>query len=117
MSGNTSTVTRKGQVTIPIEIRRRLGIQEGDRVQFVQEDGAIGIVPVRPHPPSQAPRELADLPSDSVVRRVYSIAARYKRDRPLSIEEMKAAAAQGWTERERRFLEQRRSDDTADAEE
>ncbi len=34
MSGNTSVITRKGQVTIPIEIRRRLDIRPGDRVTF-----------------------------------------------------------------------------------
>ncbi|HSF14855.1 MAG TPA: AbrB/MazE/SpoVT family DNA-binding domain-containing protein [Vicinamibacteria bacterium] len=31
----TSTVTRKGQATIPKEIRDALGLHEGDRVIFV----------------------------------------------------------------------------------
>jgi antitoxin PrlF len=35
----TSTVSSKGQVTIPREIRTRLGLKEGDRVEFVVEDG------------------------------------------------------------------------------
>jgi AbrB family looped-hinge helix DNA binding protein len=30
----TSSVTRKGQITIPVEIREKLGIQEGDRIVF-----------------------------------------------------------------------------------
>ena len=34
-------VTSKGQVTIPIEIRRRLGIKNGDKVLFVEESGRI----------------------------------------------------------------------------
>ena len=34
-----STVTRKGQITVPIEIRKALGIKSGDRVSFVLEDG------------------------------------------------------------------------------
>lgn len=31
-----STVTQKGQITIPIDIRRALEINEGDRVALVQ---------------------------------------------------------------------------------
>ena len=34
-------VTSKGQVTIPIEIRRRLGIQPGSRVGFVVKRGEV----------------------------------------------------------------------------
>ena len=34
-------VSSKGQVTIPIEIRRMLGIKEGDKVVFTQKDGEI----------------------------------------------------------------------------
>ena len=116
MTRNVSTVTRKGQVTIPVEIRRWLDIHEGDRIEFVQTNGAIGIVPVRSGSRSVEPPEIADLPGDSVVRRVYEVGARYKRDRPVSLEEMKAAAARGWTERERRFQEQRRSKAVGDAE-
>lgn len=37
--GRTSTVSSKGQVTIPQEIRIRLGLKEGDRVEFVVEEG------------------------------------------------------------------------------
>jgi antitoxin PrlF len=35
MNRHSSTVTSKGQITIPQEIRRRLGLHEGDRVEFV----------------------------------------------------------------------------------
>jgi AbrB family looped-hinge helix DNA binding protein len=34
-------VTTKGQVTIPVEIRRLLGINPYDRVAFVIEDGQV----------------------------------------------------------------------------
>lgn len=34
-------VTSKGQITIPIDIRRRLGVKEGDKVLFVEEQGKI----------------------------------------------------------------------------
>ena len=37
-----TVVTRKGQVTIPAELRRALNLKEGDRVAFVRDpDGAI----------------------------------------------------------------------------
>jgi antitoxin PrlF len=41
----TSVVTRKGQVTIPIEIRRELGLEEGDQVLFRLADGRTELLP------------------------------------------------------------------------
>lgn len=37
-------VTSKGQITIPIDIRRKLGLKDGDKVLFVEEDGRIMMV-------------------------------------------------------------------------
>ena len=34
----TATLTSKGQITIPADVRRTLGVQAGDRVEFVQVD-------------------------------------------------------------------------------
>lgn len=34
-------VTSKGQVTIPIEIRKKLGIKNDDKILFVEEFGRI----------------------------------------------------------------------------
>ena len=34
-------VTQKGQVTIPVEIRRELGIEPSDRVTFYVEDARV----------------------------------------------------------------------------
>lgn len=34
-------VTSKGQVTIPIEIRKKLGIKNGDKVLFMEDSGRI----------------------------------------------------------------------------
>jgi len=34
-------VTSKGQITIPINIRRKLGIKEGSKVLFMEEAGKI----------------------------------------------------------------------------
>lgn len=40
----TATITGKGQVTIPVDVRRHLGIQEGDRIEFfVREDGCVQV--------------------------------------------------------------------------
>ena len=43
----TSTLTKKGQVTIPKEIREALGLKEHDRVNFVKKGGEIFIKPIR----------------------------------------------------------------------
>jgi len=37
----SSVVTRKGQITVPSEIRRELGIKEGDRMTFTLNDGEL----------------------------------------------------------------------------
>ena len=42
-----STITSKGQTTIPGEIRRLLKLKAGDRIEFVVEaDGKVVLVPV-----------------------------------------------------------------------
>ena len=41
----TATITSKGHVTIPKDVRSRLGIGTGDRVEFVEiQDGVFQIV-------------------------------------------------------------------------
>jgi AbrB family looped-hinge helix DNA binding protein len=40
---DVSRVTSKGQVTIPVEMRRRLGIKDGDKVVFMEEGNRIVI--------------------------------------------------------------------------
>lgn len=34
-------VTTKGQITIPIEIRKKLNLKEGDKVIFLEQDGKV----------------------------------------------------------------------------
>ena len=42
----TATMTSKGQVTIPAEVRQRMGLSAGDRVEFVELDvGGFAIKP------------------------------------------------------------------------
>ena len=42
----TSSLTSKGQTTIPLEVRRKLGLKPGDKIDFVIEDN--GRVSLRP---------------------------------------------------------------------
>jgi antitoxin PrlF len=49
----TTTVSQKGQVTIPSEIRRHLGVRTHDKIAFVlQDDGAVRLAV--PHYPTIA---------------------------------------------------------------
>ena len=34
-------ITLRGQITIPADIRRKLGVKDGDKVVFVEENGRI----------------------------------------------------------------------------
>lgn len=71
----TATVTSKGQITIPIEVRERLGIRTGTRVEFVvRDDGVVEFLPA-----TRSIRELAGLLKDG--------------GRPMTIEEMDEAIA------------------------
>jgi len=45
----SSTISSKGQITVPLEIRNRLGLKQGDRVEFVVENDRTTIRPARAH--------------------------------------------------------------------
>jgi len=34
-------ITMRGQITIPVRIRKRLGVRDGDKVIFVEENGRV----------------------------------------------------------------------------
>lgn len=34
-------ITTRGQITIPVEIRKKLGVKDGDKVIFIEENGCI----------------------------------------------------------------------------
>jgi AbrB family looped-hinge helix DNA binding protein len=40
-------LTSKGQITLPIEVRRILGVQAGDRLLFESDSNGVHIRPVR----------------------------------------------------------------------
>lgn len=43
----TARITSKGQITVPKEVRNRLGVEVGDELEFRFEDGRVEIRPVR----------------------------------------------------------------------
>ena len=43
----TSTLTSKGQITLPREVRAALGLAVGDRVDFVAVEDGFKLVPLR----------------------------------------------------------------------
>ncbi len=74
----TATLTSKGQITIPTKVRSALGLDAGDRVEFVElEKGQFAII--------AATRSVQEL------RGLF----RHKAKRPVSIEQMNAAIARG----------------------
>ena len=46
----TATLTTKGQITVPKEVREHLGVDTGDRLSFtVQPDGSVIVTPITRH--------------------------------------------------------------------
>jgi AbrB family looped-hinge helix DNA binding protein len=43
--GIEAKITSKGQTTIPVEIRERLGLQAGDRIAFIEMEHGFLILP------------------------------------------------------------------------
>jgi AbrB family looped-hinge helix DNA binding protein len=75
-----STVTSKGQITLPRDVRRALGLAAGDKVDFVAIEGGFKLVPLR---------------SDVCALR-GRFAGRVKK--PVTIDEMNEAIAQAAAE-------------------
>ena len=75
-----ATLTSKGQVTIPKDVRDRLRLRSGDRLEFTVEDD--GTVRVR--------RRSVD---------VLDVVGIVKADRHVTVEEMNDAIARGWAGR------------------
>jgi AbrB family looped-hinge helix DNA binding protein len=44
----TLTLSSKGQITVPLEVRTRLGVKPGDKVEFDFQDGLTILRPVAP---------------------------------------------------------------------
>ena len=46
----SARITSKGQVTIPVEIRKRLGLSDGQLVIFELDNGSVRLFPEIRHP-------------------------------------------------------------------
>jgi antitoxin PrlF len=74
----SATVTSKGQITIPVKVRNRLGLRAGDRVQFVEADNGKFVM-------AAANRSIREL--EGILWR--------KGRKPVTIEGMNEAIARG----------------------
>lgn len=71
-----SKITSKGQITIPNEIRKRLKLKAGDKVEFrVGKDGS----------------EVYFVPSNNLTKDVFGILDDKRKGHSLSVEEMNEA--------------------------
>jgi AbrB family looped-hinge helix DNA binding protein len=43
---DTSTVTIKGQIVVPVKIRRKFGIKKGTKIAFIEQHGKLIIQPL-----------------------------------------------------------------------
>ena len=77
---STSTVTTKGQITLPRDVRKALALGAGDKVDFVAVEGGFKLVPLR--------------------KDVCAVKGRFagRVDRPVTIDEMEEAIAQSAAE-------------------
>lgn len=78
---NSLSLTTKGQVTVPVRIRRRLGLNPGDRVRFVEHEGRVFI--------ERDPDDIA------------SLFGMFNPRRSASLAEIEAATRSGWGRRAR----------------
>lgn len=70
MTPITAKITSKGQVTLPREIRERLGVHDGDRIRFELEGGAVVLYPQRDTPSFETMIGLAKQPAGQDARRL-----------------------------------------------
>ena len=73
-----SSITAKGQTTLPKAVRDALSVQAGDRIRYVIEGSQVRILPVRP------------------INRLYG-ALQYEGP-PVTLEDMDRAIAEGATQ-------------------
>ena len=59
-------MTSKGQLTVPVSIRKKLGIGTGDQLLFYERDGQVIIAPV-------TPASLADAQAATIQHHVYTL--------------------------------------------
>lgn len=78
----TSSVTSKGQVTIPVTLREKLGLKPGDKVAFVEKAGEVVL--------------------QRVENRVESVFGLFKASKAVSLEGIDSAVNEARSRRARR---------------
>jgi antitoxin PrlF len=71
-----ATITSKGQITIPVQVRNALGVDTGDRIEFVELENGKFII----QPSTRSVRELKGVFQN-------------KHRKPVSVEAMNATIA------------------------
>jgi AbrB family looped-hinge helix DNA binding protein len=75
---SSAAVTSKGQITIPLEVRKKLGIKPGDRVRFIEGEKGEFILK----------------PKTGSIRDLEGCV--HWTGKPVTIEEMNETIAKGW---------------------
>jgi AbrB family looped-hinge helix DNA binding protein len=75
---SSAAVTSKGQITIPLEVRKKMGIKPGDRVRFIEGEKGEYVL-------KSKTGSIKDL--EGCVRWT---------GKPVTIEEMNETIAKGW---------------------
>ena len=70
-------VTSKGQITVPIDIRKRYGLQEGSKVLFLEEGGRL----YRMNSTMAAFSAIAGKPGINAEEDIVEMAKRFRKER------------------------------------
>jgi antitoxin PrlF len=89
----SAAMTSKGQITIPVEVRKKLGLKPGDRVSFVE--GEHGEMILKPKgEPAQPKGTFVFKPE---IRSIMDMeGCLHWTGKPVTIEEMNETIAKGW---------------------
>jgi AbrB family looped-hinge helix DNA binding protein len=74
----TAALTSKGQITIPIEVRRKLGLKAGDRIGFIENENGEFVL---------KPKTGSIMALRGIVKWT---------GKPVTIQEMNETIAKGW---------------------
>jgi AbrB family looped-hinge helix DNA binding protein len=74
----TAALTSKGQITIPVEVRKRLGLKPGDRIGFIENENGEFVL---------KPKTGSIMDMEGILKWT---------GKPVTIEEMNETIAKGW---------------------
>ena len=82
-------MTGKGQLTLPVSIRKKLGISTGDQLLFYERDGQVIIAPVTPSSLAEAYHKRAELYSQTASKAEQIALCQFIRDGHLGAQTRK----------------------------